>query len=110
MAGRGRAAREQFWREVIRDQQASGLSISAFCRQRKVSPASFFAWRRKLTAGDGENVANKFAPIQLARPVAAAGQPGFEVALPNGLRVHVPPEFDADALGELLAVLKEQAC
>jgi len=43
-----RGERERVWREVIRDQAASGLSISAFCRDREVSPASFFNWRRKL--------------------------------------------------------------
>lgn len=40
--------RERVWRELIRDHAASGLSISAFCRDRKVSPASFYNWRRKL--------------------------------------------------------------
>ena len=49
LAGRyRRGEREQVWREVIRDQTASGLSISAFCRDRQVSPASFYNWRRKL--------------------------------------------------------------
>jgi hypothetical protein len=43
-----RGEREGVWREVMRDQAASGLSISAFCRDRKLSPASFFNWRRKL--------------------------------------------------------------
>ena len=43
-----RGERERVWREVIRDQAVSGLSISAFCRNREVSPASFFNWRRKL--------------------------------------------------------------
>lgn len=48
MARYRRGEREQAWREVIRDHAASGLSISAFCRDREVSPASFFSWRRKL--------------------------------------------------------------
>jgi len=43
-----RGERERVWREVIRDQAVSGLSISAFCRDREVSPGSFFNWRRKL--------------------------------------------------------------
>jgi len=46
---RGRE-REQYWRKVIRDQAASGLSIAAFCREHQVPAASFFAWRRKLTS------------------------------------------------------------
>lgn len=110
MAGRGNSEREQYWRRVIRDQAASGLSISAFCRQREVSPASFFSWRRRLAADGGEEAAGKFIPIELAPPESQARQPAFEVVLPNGLRVHVPPQFDADALCELLGVLGVQSC
>jgi len=113
MAGRRSTEREQYWRRVIREQTASGLSISAFCREREVSPASFFSWRRRLTADDGagKEVAEKFVPIELgANTSLAAGQAGFEVALPNGLCVHVPPQFDADALRQLLDVLGGPAC
>ncbi len=109
MAGRS-SERERYWRQVIRDQAASGLSISAFCREREVSPASFFSWRRKLAAGGRKEVAGKFIPIELAPPASLARQPSFEVALPNGLRIHVPPQFDADALRALLAVLGVQSC
>ena len=49
--------RAQYWRGVIRDQKASGLSISTFCRERKVPAASFYSWRRKL--------ANRQLPVEL---------------------------------------------
>jgi len=45
---RREAAREQFWREVIAGQGESGLSLRAWCLRRKVSEASFYAWRREL--------------------------------------------------------------
>ena len=57
MARYRRGEREQVWREVIRDQAASGLSISAFCRDRKLSPASFFNRRRKLAERESASVA-----------------------------------------------------
>jgi len=110
MAGGRSVERERYWRQVIRDQAASGLSISAFCREQEVSPASFFSWRRKLAAGGREEVSGKFIPIELAPPASLVRQPGFEVALPNGLRIHVPPQFDAGALRALLAVLGVQSC
>lgn len=56
MARYRRGERERVWREVIRDQAASGLSISAFCRDRKLSPASFFKWRRKLAERESATV------------------------------------------------------
>jgi hypothetical protein len=52
-----RGERERGWREVIRDQASIGLSISAFCRDRKLSPASFFNWRRKLAERESASVA-----------------------------------------------------
>jgi transposase-like protein len=109
MAVHRRPEREQYWREVVRDQAASGLSIAAFCRERGVSPASFFDWRRKLLAGGGEEaVAAKFMAIEL--PPRSTIQSCLEVALPNGLRVLVPSRFDADALRTLLDVLGVPAC
>lgn len=57
MARYRRGERERGWREVIRDQASIGLSISAFCRDRKLSPASFFNWRRKLAERESASVA-----------------------------------------------------
>lgn len=75
--------REQFWREVIADQAACGLSIQAFCREREVSQASFFKWRRKLAdcelAGDREvssaapEAAAEFVEIDLSQAADSAG-------------------------------------
>ena len=88
MARYRRGEREQVWREVIRDHAASGLSISAFCRDRELSPASFFNWRRKLAdceleredsrhhshATDHAIIASKFVALDLSMPkVAVAG-------------------------------------
>ena len=46
--------REEFWRLVIQEHAASGLSIKAFCRREAVSEASFYFWRRELANRDGE--------------------------------------------------------
>ena len=88
MARYRRGEREQVWREVIRDHAARGLSISAFCRDRELSPASFFNWRRKLAereleredprhhshATDQATIASKFVALDLSMPkVAVAG-------------------------------------
>ena len=36
------------WREIVRGQAESGLSVAAYCRRARVPQSSFFAWRRKL--------------------------------------------------------------
>ena len=79
---RGRnTEQEPYWRGVLGDQLSSGLSITAFCREREVSAASFFSWRRKLadrdrgvaheSAVEREDTAAKFVPIELPSPPAA---------------------------------------
>ncbi len=100
--------RERYWRGLIADQKMGGLSISAFCRDRGVSEASFFNWRRRLDERTEAKPANKFVAID----VSAAGNSahGFEVALPNGRRVFVPPQFCADSLCELIGVLEKASC
>lgn len=55
MAVRRYEERWQSWRDVIRRQAASGLSVAAFCREEQVAPASFFAWRKKLAEADRQD-------------------------------------------------------
>ena len=41
---------EEFWRGAISQQQASGLSVAAFCRQQDLGPNTFYKWRNKFQA------------------------------------------------------------
>ena len=45
MGGGGKLEREAYWRDVLREQKASGLWISAFCRDKGISEGSFYNWR-----------------------------------------------------------------
>jgi transposase-like protein len=36
------------WRQRIKGQRESGLSIAAFCRRENISAPGFYVWRRKL--------------------------------------------------------------
>ena len=38
--------RKTYWRELINDHEASGLSIADFCEWQKVSAASFYQWKK----------------------------------------------------------------
>ena len=105
----GKSEREQFWQGVIEEQKASGLSISAFCRKRDVSGASFFSWRRKLTQRDQDETAAKFVPLRFDAP-SMATRPGCEVVLPDGYRIIVPGQCDANWLREILDALRESSC
>ena len=45
------------WRQRLKRQRKSGLSISEFCRREDLSPHTFHSWRRKLLAATREVVA-----------------------------------------------------
>lgn len=120
MAVRRYAERWQSWREVIRRQAESGLSVAAFCREQQVSPASFFAWRKKLSEADqnvnaspgrdadaSHEVRAQFVPIVI--PPVPPSSANFEIVGPDGYRVVVPTRFEAESLREILRVLKEIA-
>lgn len=121
MAGRRNLERERYWRGVIREQGASGLGISAFCREHEVPLSSFFQWRRKLKdrppqdeqaprrSKAPEDSIAKFVPLQLHAPPTAT-RAGCEVVLPDGCRVIVPRQCDATWLSEILGALQERAC
>jgi hypothetical protein len=46
--------RESQWRDRMQRHAESGQSVAAFCRSESVSDASFYLWRARLRARDGE--------------------------------------------------------
>lgn len=97
---RKRTISDEQWRRIISEQPASGVSIAAFCRQRRISEATFFARRRKL-----QDTA-RFAEVQIA-PEPLPESSGIEVRLSNGRCVLVRARFDGQTLLELLAILEQ---
>jgi transposase-like protein len=87
------------WRKIIHRQQVSGLSALAFCRRAGVSPASLYAWRRKLR---GEVA---FTEVELS-PLTTVKPDGIELRLRGQRSIVVQPGFDRQTLIELLAVLE----
>jgi hypothetical protein len=56
------------WRQRLRGQRESGLSIAAFCRRENLSPHGFHVWRRKLRkATAGQHASRRAAAAQPSR-------------------------------------------
>lgn len=87
---------------MVRDQECSGLSVTAFCRGRGVAPSTFYAWRRKLAG------AATFAEVKVS-PDSAREAVGVELRLAGGDCVVIRPGFDRQTLIDLLHVLDERA-
>ena len=114
MARCGHSERERFWGGVILEQEASGLAVSAFCRKRDLSQSSFYRWKRTLRQCEHEdaaaksvreNTVAKFIPVALDAPTTTT-RSGCEVVLPDGCRIIVPIECDANWLREILEVMQ----
>ena len=91
--GRRDRAKERRWREVLRRQAASGLSVRAFCRNERVSEAGFYAWRRVIGERDAE--AGRAKPKTNRKPAKSTGQvPAF---VPVVVRDVEPAELQAAA-------------
>jgi transposase-like protein len=84
------------WRQRVKRQRESGLSIAEFCRREKVSPHSFHVWKRKLrqpgsvrgtsrSAAAAKRSGKRRATVTprqgrrhaVAGPVVPSGSPGF---------------------------------
>jgi hypothetical protein len=103
--------REQFWREPIRAQRASGQRVREFCQAAGLSVPSFYWWRREVRIRDARRRgANRpqFVPVRMTpRP---ARDSSVEVVLASGCLVHVGSGFDADHLRAVVAALEAAPC
>ena len=100
--------KERQWRRWIGEWQASGLSVRAFCERRRLTAASFYAWRRVLQRRDAEKAG--FVPVQVVADAVADRASALEVVLTDGRTVRVTPGFDVATLRQLLAVLEGRPC
>jgi transposase-like protein len=101
-----RVALEKKWQGLVREQQQSGLPVSAFCRRHGFSDQSFYNWRKRLADGrQAEPV--RFALVE-ANPSGADRHAPLELILPSGDRLRIAPGADAATLRIVLNVLRER--
>ena len=96
------------WREIIAEQQDSGVGVAEFCRRRTIPPSSFFAWRRRLVREGRGAAAPGF--VQVATVPAEPGEGVIELHLAHDRRLVLRRHFDPQMLRELLGVLESEPC
>jgi len=52
------------WQQIFEQYSTSGLQIAAFCKQQKLNPSSFYAWRKRLALTN-----NSFCPTLTNKPI-----------------------------------------
>ena len=103
-SGRSRREASQ-WRALIERQQASGLSIAAFCRQHDVVTASFYAWRRRLRESSASPQRTDFVRLEPAQPEMEKESEVIVVRFACGTMLRCP----STQLRELVLLLIGQA-
>jgi hypothetical protein len=97
---------EPFWRDLIDCWKASGQSVAAFCAAHRVSQATFYSWRKRLTL----RTRSTTPPPPAFAPVRLVPDPTAEVVLPNGLTVRIPAATEPVVVARLVAALGSATC
>jgi len=86
----------EVWRDRIRRQEASGLSIRQFCSQEGIGRSIFHAWKRhfRLAATEQRTAPpspSSFLPVRVHVLDQGPTEPQpIEADLPNGVRLRIP--------------------
>ena len=102
------STKESKWREILKRQQTSGLSVRAFCRQEAIREPSFYAWRRTIRQRDAKNqpaATDAFVPAVVSElPLAPAGEP-ILVELSAGVTLRLPQSISTTWVAQLVQAL-----
>jgi hypothetical protein len=95
------------WQQRLQLFETSGLSVSAFCAQQRLSLPSFYSWRRRLRSSAPLPAADapRFVPIRLL-PAA----PPVELLLPSGPVLRLAPRCDLAFVRSLVDSLGGAPC
>ena len=118
-----RAARRgaSFFREVLAELPASGLTLKALALSKGIKPATLYAWSRRLRAESGspgpergrnapDDVSEELA-LRPVRVVSAAGvgtsrsQP-VEIIVRGDVEIRVPADLGVEPLARLVSALR----
>jgi len=103
---------EARWRALIAEQQASGRSVAAFCRERGLRDGPFYEWKKRLRPHEAEPfIAVEIAAVETTAtplPVVPMSSVPIEIRLQNGRSLLVGPDFEAEHLRRLLRVLEQE--
>lgn len=100
--------KELFWRDAIRRQAGSGLSVREFCRRHRLSEPSFYERRRTLVERDARQPAPPpaFVPVVVRDEPRAERDAGIVIELRGGRLLRLPGSTPVGRVAELVRALE----
>jgi hypothetical protein len=89
--------RHALWRDRIRRQEASGLTVAQFCAQECIARSKLYAWKHRFRVRDTTNprstlpAPQAFLPVTVRALERGSEEPfPIEADLPNGIHLQIP--------------------
>ena len=89
--------KREYWSNLIAEQEASGQTIRAFCKEQGVGDNCFYYWRKRL---------QKSEPVQFALLKTVASAAPLELILANGEQLRIRNGVDAATFRLVLDVVR----
>ena len=93
-------ARHEKWRELIKEQEASGLSQTQFCKERNISSAKLGYYRSVFYPKPTEK--GSFTPVTIKQPLVSKD---IRITLPNGFQCVFPSDLNPSQIKEWVMAL-----
>jgi transposase-like protein len=90
--------KRRYWSKLIAEQEASGQTIRAFCKEQGVGDHCFYYWRKRL---------QKSEPVQFALLKTVASPAPLELLLANGEQLRIRNGVDAATFRLVLDVVRQ---
>ena len=114
--GKSDVKKARYWQGTISEAARSGMSIRAFCRQRRLRESQFYWWQHKLRAtrqvGTTAKPGGHGRPASFALVSDEAGETdaGIELVLGDGRKLRIRQGVDEATLRSVLSALEPAQC
>jgi hypothetical protein len=94
------------WRNLVEEQETSGLTQSVFCKERNLVLSQFVYYRGLIKAKESASVVStdSFTPIQVNKSESNIASE-IRIVLPNGFQCFVSSRIDVLQIKRLVEVL-----
>ena len=95
------------WQSIFKSQIDSGLTISAFCKQRKINISTYYSWRKRLAEAEPEpSIIKKQQVVPLFVSESIMPQTSsLMIKTPSGFQLTFDDDIALDKLHQVLALI-----